>query len=308
VTTIPFVDPIDDASWGVAEHVAPLVRRVIARNPSKFTYRGTGTYILGTRDVVVVDPGPRKWSHRRALARALRGTNVVGIVVTHCHTDHSPLAAWLRARTGAPTWAIGPHGHVPEPDDPDLPRESVDTDFAPSSPVTDGETFCDTGEYALTAVATPGHTSNHLCIAMTTAGSDRSDLFTGDHVMGWSTTVVSPPDGDMADYIASLRKVRERDDAVLWPTHGGPVRNPGPFLDAYIEHRLERERQILAELAIGPRTIADMVAVLYAAVDPALHKPAARSVWSHLLKLVAEGAVIADPPEAGLSARYELAR
>jgi glyoxylase-like metal-dependent hydrolase (beta-lactamase superfamily II) len=112
----------------------------------------------------------------------------------------------------------------------------------------------------------------------------------------------------MADYVASLRKVRERDDAVLWPTHGGAVRNPGPFLDAYIEHRLERERQILAELAIGPRTIAEIVAVLYAAVDPALHKPAARSVWSHLLKLVSEGAVIADPPEAGLSARYELAR
>lgn len=308
MTGIPFVEPIDDAPWGRAEQVAPLVHRVIARNPSKFTYRGTGTYILGTRDVVVIDPGPRRWLHRRALARALRGTTVVGIVVTHCHADHSPLAGWLRDRTGAPTWAIGPHGHRPEADDPDLPREAVDLDFAPSRPVVDGEVFCETDEFALTAVATPGHTSNHLCVAMSSAGMSESALFTGDHVMGWSTTIVSPPDGDMADYIASLHKVRERADTVLWPTHGGPVRDPGPFLDAYIEHRLSRERQILGQLSGGPRTIGEMVAVLYAEVNPALHKPAERSVWSHLRKLIDEGAVRADSEPPDLASHYELAR
>lgn len=308
MTTIPFVEAIDDAPWGRVEQVAPHVRRVIARNPSKFTYRGTGTYILGSRNVVVIDPGPRKWSHRRALARALDGVNVIGIVVTHCHADHSPLAEWLRRRTGAPTWAIGPHGHAAEPHEPGVPREAVDLDFAPTHPVVDGEMFCATDEFSLEAVATPGHTSNHLCVAMMPAGAAESALFTGDHVMGWSTTVVSPPDGDMADYIASLRKVRARRDTVLWPTHGGPVRDPAPFLDAYIEHRLARERQILGELADGPRTITEIVAVLYAKVDPALHKPAARSVWSHLLKLVAEGAVVAESEKPDLVSRYSLSR
>lgn len=301
---IPFVPRIDDAPYAVAENMTPLIQRVIARNPSKFSYHGTGTYLLGTRDVVVIDPGPVLDSHRDALATTLKGRNVVGIVVTHCHSDHSPLTAWLNAETGAPRFAIGPHrtyeGFVEEDDfdpteedpdekkDDDEERETIDLAFSPDVAVVDGETFISTREFSLTAVATPGHTSNHLAVAMNV---DRA-LFTGDHVMGWSTTVVSPPDGDMHAYIDSMHKVIGRNDSVLWPTHGGPVKDPQPFLAAYLGHRLERERQIVAEIAAGNTTIPGIVKVLYANVDKKLHRPARRSVWSHLRKLVDDGVVV----------------
>jgi glyoxylase-like metal-dependent hydrolase (beta-lactamase superfamily II) len=323
---IPFVPRIDGAPYAVPEQVSPLIQRVIARNPSKFTYHGTGTYIVGSRDVVVVDPGPRIDSHRDALWAALKGRKVRGIIVTHCHSDHSPLAEWLHAETSAPRFAIGPHkvheGFVEEDDhDPgeeDEPgadlsrdheegneeeRETIDLAFVPDVAVVDGERFFTSGEFTLTAVATPGHTSNHLCVAM---DADRS-LFTGDHVMGWSTTVVSPPDGDMGAYFESMRKVIGRDDRVLWPTHGGPVTDPQPFLAAYLEHRVERERQIVAQIGAGNDTIPGIVKVLYAGVDKRLHRPARRSVWSHLRKLVAEGTVAtADGGEPRLLGSYVL--
>lgn len=302
MSAIPFVPRIDDAPYAIAEQVSPLIQRVIANNPSKFTYRGTGTYIVGTKDVVVIDPGPDIESHRDALERALDGRRVVGIAVTHCHADHSPLSKWLNEQTGAPRFAIGPHaehpGYVYEDDsflDPPAAeneqdenedgdeehKETIDTDFVPDVAVTDGETFIATPEFSLTAVATPGHTSNHMCVAF----AEENALFTGDHIMGWSTTVVSPPDGDMTDYMASLQKVIHRNDSILWPTHGGPVREPQPFLHAYAAHRYERERQIIQQLELGPRTIHDIVEVLYAEVPQPLHKPARRSVWSHLRKL-----------------------
>lgn len=299
---IPFVPPIDDVPYCEPVQVSPLVRRVIASNPSKFTYRGTGTYILGSRDVVVIDPGPRIDSHRDALAKALENLNVVGIVVTHCHSDHSPLAEWLHEHTGAPRYAIGAHkvyegfveedDHDPTEDDPqevdsDEERETIDLGFAPDVPVTDGEWFLSTKEFRLQAVATPGHTSNHLSVAMDAENA----LFTGDHVMGWSTTVVSPPDGDMAQYFESMRKCIAREDSVLWPTHGGPVTDVRPFLTAYLEHRMERERQIIAQIAAGNDTIPGIVKVLYASVPVRLHRPARRSVWSHLRKLVDEAVV-----------------
>lgn len=301
---IPFVPRIDDAPYATVEQMTPVIQRVIARNPSKFSYHGTGTYILGSRDVVVIDPGPVLDSHRDALAAALSGRNVVGIVVTHCHSDHSPLTAWLHSETDAPRFAIGPHrtyegfveedDHDPSEDDPTETkddaeeRETIDLAFAPDITVRDGETFVSTAEFALTAVATPGHTSNHLAVAMDTENA----LFTGDHVMGWSTTVVSPPDGDMRAYIDSLHKVIGRTDSVLWPTHGGPVTDPQPFLHAYLGHRLERERQIVAQIAAGNSTIPGIVKVLYANVDKRLHRPARRSVWSHLQKLVDDGVVV----------------
>lgn len=301
---IPFVPRIDDVPYCESMQVSPLVRRVIASNPSKFTYRGTGTYIIGTKDVVVIDPGPRIDSHRDALARALENLNVVGIVVTHCHSDHSPLAEWLHAETGAARFAIGPHrvyegfveedDHDPSEDDPaekekesEEERETIDLAFAPDVAVTDGEWFFQTREFRLQAVATPGHTSNHLCVAMDAENA----LFTGDHVMGWSTTVVSPPDGDMAQYFDSMRKCIARRDSILWPTHGGPVTDVQPFLTAYLEHRLERERQIIEQIAAGNDTIPGMVKVLYASVPVGLHRPARRSVWSHLRKLVDDGRV-----------------
>ncbi len=317
---IPFVPRIDDAPYAVPEQVSPLIQRVIAKNPSKFSYHGTGTYIVGTKDVVVIDPGPKLDSHRDALVAALEGRNVVGIVVTHCHSDHSPLTEWLHAETNATRFAIGPHrvyegfveedDHDPSEDDPDEKkeeseeeRETIDLAFSPDEAVVDGENFLTTSEFSLTAVATPGHTSNHLSIAMDVDNT----LFTGDHVMGWSTTVVSPPDGDMRAYIESMHKVIERNDAILWPTHGGPITDPQPFLHAYLGHRLEREKQIVQQIALGNNTIPGIVKVLYAAVDKRLHRPARRSVWSHLRKLVDDGVIATvDGSSPRLLGEYKL--
>lgn len=320
MVTIPFVPRIDDAPYGVAEQMSPLVQRVICRNPGKFSYHGTGTYILGGKQCVVIDPGPRVDSHRDALAAALAGRQVTGIVITHCHGDHSPLAEWLKTETGAPTYAIGPHrtfdgwteddDHDPseEVDDPQADeseeeKEGLDTDFSPDITVSDGETFLRTGGFSLQAVHTPGHTSNHLCVAM----PEERTLFSGDHVMGWSTTIVAPPDGDMAAYFDSLHKVLGRRDSLLRPTHGGPVTEPHAYVRALLAHRIEREQQVIAQIAGGTDTIPAMVKVLYANVDKKLHRPARRSIWSHMLKLHAEGRVrVAGGGEPRLLARYEL--
>jgi glyoxylase-like metal-dependent hydrolase (beta-lactamase superfamily II) len=281
-----------------------MIRRVIAENPSKYTYHGTGTYIVGHGDVAVIDPGPRNDAHRDALWRALEGERVRAIVVTHCHADHSPLAAWLRAETGAPTIAFGPHGLVDtaaDADDADDAadedvkiEESIDLEFAPDVAVGHGEIAAVGPGWTLRAVHTPGHTSNHLCVAF----DEESALFTGDHVMGWSTTVVSPPDGDMAAYIDSLQLVAGRRDAVLWPTHGAPIDRPGPYLAALVQHRLRREADILAAVRAGTTRIDAIVRQLYADVREELHRPAGRSVLAHLVKLTAEGFVTAstDPP------------
>jgi glyoxylase-like metal-dependent hydrolase (beta-lactamase superfamily II) len=309
MATIPFVPALDEPRYGEAVQVSPLIRRVVAENPGKFTYRGTGTYIVGSGDVVVVDPGPRLDAHRDALARALDGHTVRAILVTHCHSDHSPLAAWLRAETGAPTVAFGPHGAVEDDDDEDdLPpppvddtstppaeapvatEETIDTAFVPDLRVGTGDVVYRDAALTLTAVHTPGHTSNHTCFAL----EQESALFSGDHVMGWSTTVVSRPDGDMRAYIDSLRAVAERHDAVLWPTHGNPVTDPQPYLQALVAHRLEREAQVLHQVATGTGRIHDIVATLYADVRVELHKPAARSVLSHLVKLVEDGRVVVE--------------
>lgn len=307
--SIPFVPPLDDVRYGVAVEVATDLRRVLAENPSKFTYRGTGTYIVGRGDVAVIDPGPELPTHRDALAAALKGERVRAIVVTHCHADHSPLAAWLAAETGAPTYALGPHGEVSDdPDDdvieaepePGEPKETVDIGFRPSITVADGEVFARGPGWTLQAVATPGHTSNHLCVAW----HEQRALFSGDHIMGWSTTVVSPPDGDMAAYMTSLRTVQGRHDEVLWPTHGNPITQPEPFLEAYLAHRLDREAQVLAQVRAGVASIADMVAVLYADVDTKLHRAASRSVLAHLVKLVADGVVDVDDDRPRVRSTY----
>lgn len=313
---IPFVEPLGNVAYGSVEQLSPLVARIIADNPSKFTYKGTGTYVIGYDNVVVVDPGPEVESHRRALERALDGRTVHGIVVTHCHSDHVPLARWLRKETGAPTFAIGPH---PRPaasevfdDDPGIDEEEVrdhgdgeerehtDFDFVPDVAVVDGRSFLNVDNWTLTAVHTPGHTSNHLCVHFDVENA----LFTGDHIMGWSTTVVSPPDGNMTDYMASVRKLIARDDAILYPTHGNPVRDPAPFLAAYLAHRLEREAQIVELLRRGPSTIRAMVEILYVDVRRELHKPARRSVLAHMLKLLADG-VVTTVNNAPVSMRVE---
>jgi glyoxylase-like metal-dependent hydrolase (beta-lactamase superfamily II) len=304
MSAIPFV-ALDEPRYGVAVQVSPMVRRVIANNPSKYTYMGTGTYIIGHGDVAVIDPGPILDEHRDALAAAIEGERVRAILVTHCHSDHSPLAAWLRDVSGAPTIAFGPHGTVDA--DPDVDdeieegvtlEETTDLDFGPDVRVGDGEVAATGVGWTMRAVHTPGHTSNHMCYAL----DEEHSLFTGDHIMGWSTTIVSPPDGDMRAYIDSLRKVMDRNDTSLWPTHGAPVTSPRPFLQAFLEHRLEREAQVLAAVRSGQSEIEGMVKTMYADVREELHKAAARSVLSNLIKLVDDGVVMVEGK--GKSARY----
>jgi glyoxylase-like metal-dependent hydrolase (beta-lactamase superfamily II) len=246
----------------------------------------------------VIDPGPDDAAHLAALKRAIEGLTVDHIVVTHTHRDHSPAARALKAWTGAKTYGFGPHrgtrdeGHL---------EEGGDFEFVPDIRVADRERIAGKG-YTLECLHTPGHTSNHVCYAL----EEERAVFTGDHVMGWATSVVIPPDGDMADYMESLKRMTSRQDRVYWPTHGAPVVNPVPYVEALIAHRVEREEQVVSCLARGVRRIRDMVAAMYADVDPRLHPAAAMSVLAHLIKLVREGRAIADG-EPNLSAEYGLA-
>ena len=320
MTPIPFVT-LDDPRYGEVVEVSPLIRRVIAKNPSKFTYHGTGTYIVGRGDVVVIDPGPSLDSHRDALAAALEGERVAAILVTHCHSDHSPLASWLRDETGAPTIAFGPH-HVdpdwvdddddPEPVDPAEAsagdgegevkvEEALDLAFEPMIRVADGEVAADGPGYTMRAVHTPGHTSNHMCFWL----DEERALFTGDHIMGWSTSVITPPDGDMRAYFASLDKVAALHASTLWPTHGAPVRDADPFVAAFVEHRLEREAQVLAAVRDGVSMIPDMVRRLYVGVNEKLYRAAGRSVLAHLIKLEADGQVAHDGARPGVKVPWK---
>lgn len=295
---IPFVREIDPA-YGRAVTVTPLVRRVTANNPGPFTYLGTGTYIVGLHqagaEVAVIDAGPDLPDHLDALLHALKGQTVVAILTTHTHSDHSPLSHPLAARVGNP-----PIYGLADPQQGSSEADA-DTAFRPDVEIADGQRVSGPG-WTLEAIATPGHASNHVCYAL----REENVLFSGDHVMGWSTTVVSPPDGDMGDYYASLSKVEARDFSMLIPTHGPPVTDVRPFLAAYRAHRLDRERQILDELAKGPRTINEMVPSMYAAVDPRLHPAAARSVLAHLIHLAKSG-VVASEGEPGPLSVYRLA-
>jgi glyoxylase-like metal-dependent hydrolase (beta-lactamase superfamily II) len=295
---IPYVREID-VDHGRCDQVSPLIRRVIARNPGPFTFTGTGTYIVGRGDVAVVDPGPDLPEHLDALLRALGGERVTDIVVTHTHNDHSPLARPLAQATGARVWGR-PAPSTDDGADGLRMDEAHDHAFRPDRRVEDGERIAGPG-WTLEALATPGHASNHVCYGL----MEENALFSGDHVMGWSTTVVSPPDGDMADYYASLQKVTDRGFATLWPTHGPPVTEVRPFLEAYKAHRLARERQILDRLAAGQGRIRDMVPVIYADVDPRLHPAAAHSVLAHLIHLV-RARVVETDGEPGPDSVYRL--
>ncbi|HTI66404.1 MAG TPA: MBL fold metallo-hydrolase [Caulobacteraceae bacterium] len=290
---IPFVRETDVA-YGRADPVSPLIRRVMANNPGPFTYLGTGTYIVGHGEVAVIDPGPDDPAHLAALLAATAGERIAEILVTHTHLDHSPLARPLAAATGAVVRGL------PAPGVADTGFEEADqAGFRPDVRIGEGERVAGPG-WTLEAMLTPGHASNHVAYAL----AEENALFPGDHVMGWSTTVISPPDGDMADYLASLEKVRARGFSTLWPTHGPPITEVEPFLAAYREHRLERERQILGQLAAGRGRIAQMVPAMYAAVSPRLHPAAAHSVWAHLIKLVREGRVACEAaPELGSAYR-----
>lgn len=270
---------------GTAQQLEPLVRRVLADNPSPFTFHGTQTYLVGTeRNLAVIDPGPEDPDHIAALVAAIGHAHVVAICCTHTHRDHSPAAAPLSELTGAPVI-----GCAPLVIESDLPRADApfDQGYAPDRAMTDGEAIEGEG-WTLTVVATPGHTSNHLCFALEESGA----LFTGDHVMGWSTTVVAPPDGDMADYMASMERLYEREDRIYYPAHGPAVEKPKQLVRGMIGHRRQRERQILRCLADGPQAIPDMVAQMYAGLDPRLTGAAGQSVLAHLIDLERRGKVM----------------
>lgn len=286
---IPFVREMA-FEYGVAQQVSPLVRRVVANNPGPFTYLGTGVYIIGHGEVAVIDPGPTVDGHIEVLLKALEGETVSHIFVTHGHMDHSPAARPLAALTGATIYACG---EPVKPTESEVRMEAGDDlGFKPDVEIEDGAVFEGPG-WTIEAVFTPGHTSHHMAYAL----KEENALFPGDHIMGWSTTVISPPDGDMGDYLKSLEKVRDRDFDTLWPTHGPPVRQVRPFVEAYIDHRRGREAQILAQLAKGPASIKAMVPIMYADVDARLHPAACHSVLAHMLQLVKEGRVLcaADP-------------
>jgi len=270
-----------DAPTGIAEQLHPLVTRILAPNPSAFTYTGTETYLVGTHELAVIDPGPDLPDHLAALVQAIDGRPVRAILCTHTHRDHSPAAAPLKALTGAPIV-----GCAPLTLDDAGPRADAafDIDYAPDCVLADGERISGP-DWTLEAVATPGHTSNHLCYALHEAQA----LFTGDHVMGWSTTVVAPPDGDMAAFMASLDRLMHRHDTVYYPAHGPAIENPRRFVRGLAGHRRQREGQILRLLREDVGDIPAMVSRMYVGLDPRLIGAAGRSVLAHLIDLETRG-------------------
>lgn len=268
-----------DAPYAMLEPLEPGVARVLAHNPSAFTFTGTQSYLVGEAEVAVIDPGPAIEAHLDALEAAIGRRPVRAILCTHTHRDHSPASRHLADRTGAPIVGCAPlsiKGTGLE--------AGFDQDYAPDRVLDDGEGVSVDGR-ELIAVATPGHTSNHLCFAYGDA------LFSGDHVMGWSTTVVVPPDGDMADYMASLEKLRQRGDRILYPAHGPAVTNPAQYVRHLMGHRMQREKQILRLVSEGLLTVPNIVAQAYPGLDPRLHLAAGASVTAHLVDLERRGLV-----------------
>jgi glyoxylase-like metal-dependent hydrolase (beta-lactamase superfamily II) len=289
-----------EARHGEAVRVAPNVVRVTATNAGPFTFAGTNTYLAGDRDIAVIDPGPDLPAHFDALRAAIGSRKVSGIFVTHAHRDHTDLLPRLAALTGAPVYAEGRHRAFRplRGMEANVLDASADHDFTPGRALADGETVSG-GGWALQAVHTPGHTANHCAYALTEQGI----LFSGDHVMGWSTSIVAPPDGSMAAYMTSLHKLLARGDRLYLPGHGGPVTNPKSFTKALIGHRKMRERAILQRLREGDSHIPQIVSALYRDVDKRLHGAAALSVFAHLEHLIEQSSARAEG-EALLSSRY----
>ncbi len=280
------------------QQVSPLVRRLVANNGGPFTFTGTCTYIVGRGEVAVIDPGPADASHVAAIMQAVAGETVSHVLVTHTHRDHAPGAVLLKAATGAEV--VGCPKRVVRAADSSLPAldAAFDLRYGPDRVLAEGDAVEGSG-WRLVAVETPGHSSDHLAFALPAEDA----LFSGDHVMAWSTTVVAPPDGSMRAYLASLRKLQGREDAIYWPGHGGPVRNPRGFVKALVLHRQMREAAILRRIAAGDTTVPALVASLYRDLAPSLRGAASLSVLAHLVDLVTDGQVAADGP-ASLKATY----
>ena len=311
--------------YATPDEVAPGLRRVVAKNPNRFTFRGTGTFIVGTKSLAIIDPGPAIDSHFDALMSTIGDATVSHILVTHTHRDHSPLSARLKDATGAPTFGYGPHGDVPpndpedqidfgdvEDDDQDSNEQEdesqsehadggYDDEFVPDVFVRHGDVLVGDG-WTMDCVHTPGHTSNHVCFGW----RESNALFSGDHVMGWSTSVISPPDGDMATYMASLEVLLDRTDEVYWPTHGNPITDPHEYVRAFIAHRQGREAAIVELIGSGTTSIEQMVLAMYTQVHPKLYSAAARSVHAHIVHLTENGRVASASGQNRLTDQYSL--
>lgn len=323
-----------EVTYGAVEQVSPLVQRVTCENPSKFTFMGTGTYIVGDEQVAIIDPGPVEQDHVDALVAAIDGRTVTHLLITHTHGDHSPAANLLQQHIEAPTYGFGPHP-LERPDPNEAPSEddeagfgfdpieddeetkakkekeekdgyksdhAHDWDFAPDVLVAHGDIIEGTG-FSFEALHTPGHISNHLCFALREEGS----LFSGDHVMGWSTTIIPPPDGNLNSYLDSLRLLLPRDEAVYYPTHGAPITDPATLVPALLAHREGRTEQILACMADGIDTIKEMVLRMYTHVPAQLYPAAAASVMSHLVALHEIGTVACSDASPKPRSLYTLA-
>lgn len=297
--SIPFIKTID-FEYGKVTRMSDRISRVIAQNPGPFTFVGTGVYIVGSSDVAVIDPGPNDEKHFDYLKRALDGKTVTHVLVTHNHSDHSPLAHpladWAGCKVFGKKAVVTSRATVQLEADDDL-------DFTPDEFINDGWT-CSGAGWTLEAIETPGHTSNHIAFYL----PEEKALFSGDHIMGWSTTVISPPDGNMADYFDSLNKVITLNPEIIYPTHGSPISdNPRRFVEAYIEHRLNREAEILERLEVGERSIPEMVKTIYAKVDKQLHPAACHSVLAHMIHLVEQGKIRCQDQNPSVSSEYSLA-
>ncbi len=299
---IPF-DKRFELAPGRVEEFAPGVRRLLAGNPSPFTFTGTVSYIVGEGQVAIIDPGPLDETHLGALLAAVRGETVTHIFVTHTHRDHSPGVPQIKAATGALVLAEGPHRPARALNVGEAPRldASNDMEFMPERTLSDGEVVAGAG-WTIEAVTTPGHTANHMAFAFKEANL----LFSGDHVMAWATPVVAPPDGSMSDYMASLQKLARRAEPIYLPGHGGAVRHAPSFVQHYIRHRQAREASVLHRLAKGGETdIPTLVRAIYIGLDPRLEKAAGLSVLAHLEDLVARGLASTDG-QPSIEGRYRL--
>jgi glyoxylase-like metal-dependent hydrolase (beta-lactamase superfamily II) len=295
-------DPVFDGTMpasGETRQVSPLIRRRVCGNAGPFTASGTCSYVVGSGEVAILDPGPADPDHIAALMDAIAGERLAAIVVTHTHRDHSPGARLLRERTGAPIVGCGPHRAARGLAEGELRLDAgADPDHDPDRIMVEGDVLAGSG-WTLRAIETPGHTMNHLAFAL----PEDAALFSGDHVMAWSTTVVAPPDGSMRAYMASLDRLRDRDEAVFWPGHGGPVREPRRFVRALGGHRRQREAAIRARIEGGDRDIRTIVGAIYQGLNPALTGAAALSVFAHLEDLVERGIIVSDGPPR-LDGRY----
>ena len=280
-------------AYGIAEILTPLVSRVVCRNPGPFTFTGTASFILGRKTLAVIDPGPEDEAHLGALLRAIGDRQLSHIFITHTHLDHSPLARRLKALTGAQTVGYGGTPGSSTGDGTIRLDASRDEHFTPDIALKDGETIA-SSEWTLTGIHTPGHTSDHMAYAL----ADERALFPGDHVMAWSTSVVAPPDGNMGRYLRSLEALLGRDDDIYWPTHGPPRREPKALVRALLAHRRMREGAILARLKDGPKSLPELVAGIYAEVDPRLHAAAGQTTLAHLEHLIAQRKVVRETERA----------